>query len=107
MGLAALLAVPGGLGAMLPLPFSWYSYGVGEGLVLAWLLRRFDVLTMVVAVGTAVLWILNYPLLVILSEVGNAAHWAIFMGWGLFVLAGVWVAFRAPLLRAMRQAAAE
>ncbi len=104
--LGVLLILPIPLAAWELRPLTWYVFAIPESLLLVWLLRRFDVLTMLSAVSTAVLWNLNYPLLVILSEVGNAAHWALFLGWGLVVLAATAISFRAPLTRALRHASA-
>jgi serine/threonine protein kinase len=71
-----------------------------EAILLAWLLSRYDVLTVIVAVATTVLWVINYPLLVIFSEVGNTGEWAVFIGWGLVILAAAVVAFRSTFARA-------
>ena len=73
----------------------------------AWALVAYDVLTAIVAVGTAVLWSLNYPLLQILREVGNGGQWAVFIGWSVLVAAAATVAFRAELGRAVQRARAE
>jgi len=73
----------------------------------AWALVAYDALTAIVAVGTAVLWILNYPLLQILQNVGNGGQWAVFIGWGVLVAAAAAVAFRAQLVRAVQRAKAE
>ncbi len=60
----------------------------------------YDALTVVVGVSTAVLWTLNYPLLQIFAEVGNAAHWALFVAWGVVVAAGVLLGFRSAAVNA-------
>ncbi len=54
----------------------------------------YDVLTVVVGVGTAVFWTLNYPLLKIFAEVGNGAHWALFVAWGVLIALGALLGFR-------------
>jgi predicted Ser/Thr protein kinase len=77
-----------------------------EALFLGWLLQRYDVLTVMAAVATAVLWVINYPLLVILREVGNTGQWAVFLGWGALVLAAAAVAFQPELARRLQRAKA-
>lgn len=67
------------------------------------LLVRYDVLTVTVAIATAVLWTLNYPLLYVFEEVGNASYWAVFVGWGAVVAAAAAVAFGPHLERARRR----
>jgi len=74
---------------------------------LAWLFFVYDALSAIVAVGTAVLWTLNYPLLQIFRELGNSGQWAVFIGWGLLVAAAAAVAFRAELARSLQRAKAE
>jgi hypothetical protein len=76
-------------------------------LVATWVLLAYDILTVIVAVATAVLWTLNHPLLQILQEVGNGGQWAVFMGWSVLVAAAAAVAFRAELVRAVQRARAE
>lgn len=58
-------------------------------------------------VGTAVLWLLDYPLLQILQNLGNGGEWAVFIGWGLLVAAAAAVAFRSELARSLQRAKAE
>jgi hypothetical protein len=77
------------------------------GFLVACLLVLYDVLTVIVAVGTAVLWLLNYPLLQILQNLGNAGQWAVFIGWGVLVAAGAAVGFRSELARARERWKAE
>ncbi len=77
------------------------------GVVLGWLLTAYDVLTVIVAAGTSVLWTLNYPLLDMLQVVGNGAHWGIFIGWGVLVVAAALAASRAELARAWQRKRAE
>lgn len=76
-------------------------------LLLAFLLVRYDVLTVIVAVATTVLWTLNYPLLRIFGEVGNSGPWAVFIGWGVLVAAAAALAFRAQLDRARERLRAQ
>ena len=64
-----------------------------------------SLLTAIVAVGTAVIFIFNYPLLTILSEVGNAPQWGMFIGWAAVVTAGALVAFRKQFDRWRKQLA--
>ncbi len=68
-----------------------------EALLLVWLLERYDVLTTIAAVATAVLWMLNYPLLLIFREVGNTGHWVVFLAWGAVVLLAAVLGFRSAL----------
>jgi hypothetical protein len=75
--------------------------------LLAWLVVRRDLLTTAFAIGTVVLWNINYPLLIFFREVGNGAHWAIFVGWGLLVLLAAAVAFRSALARARQRLVSE
>ncbi len=79
-----------------------------ELFLLLWLLEHFDVLTIAAAVATAVLWVVNYPLLVIFQTVGNGAHWAVFWGWAAIVVLAAASAARPSLanLRRRIQAAA-
>ncbi len=83
----------------------YFALLIAAGLLVA-AFAIYDVLTLAVAVGTAVLWALNYPLLQILSEVGNGAHWALFVAWGVLVAAGALLGFRSAATNAwhkMRQ----
>lgn len=57
-----------------------------------------------VAVGTATLWTLNYPLLLILQPLGNIWHWVIFIGWFLAVTAAAVSVFRSPVAEALQRA---
>jgi hypothetical protein len=84
----------------LPRPAGWMYGFLFLSFVPVWLLRRYDVLTVMAAVATAVLWLLNYPLLVLFREVGNAGHWALFLVWGALVALAAALAFRASLRRA-------
>jgi hypothetical protein len=77
------------------------------GTVLTWLLLKYDVLTVLTAVATSILWTLNYPLLQVFRELGNGGQWAVFIGWGVLVTAAAAVAFRAELVRAVQRARAE
>ena len=73
-------------------------------LVLAFLLLGyFDVLTAVAAVFTYVLWTLNYSTAALLRDIGNTAHWAVWGAWLLAAASAGAIAFRAPLLRALRR----
>ncbi len=107
--LAFKIFFPFGLGFMV---FVWkaiFPFGFGRltgtefwpvlglwllGILVVLVLTRYDLLTAMVAVVTAVIFIFNYPLLTILSEVGNAPQWGLFIGWGAVVTAGALVAFR-------------
>jgi hypothetical protein len=75
----------------------WPAFFI-EAIFLAWLLRRFDVLTVMAAVFTAVLWIMNYPLLDIFQEVGNGTHVAVLWGWALVAIGAAAMAFRRQLM---------
>jgi hypothetical protein len=88
-------------------PFGMVWAFLLEAVFLGWLLQRYDVLTGVAAIATAVLWIINYPLLIILSEVGNSGQWSLFVGWGALVAAAALVAFRSELARAHERWKAE
>jgi hypothetical protein len=56
-------------------------------IVLCWTVKKYDLLAGMTAIGTLALWNLNYPLLLMRSEVGNGAHWAIFVAWAVMVAA--------------------
>ena len=90
------------------------SLGVGHiyivyipGLILVFIMLRYDILTVFVAVATATIWSLNYPLLYLLGEVGNTGQWLVFIGWGVFVGLGALVAFRSQFDQWRRQMAEE
>lgn len=91
------------LADFLPRPFGGFYGLVVFAALLAWLLVRHDLLTTAFAIGTAVLWNVNYPLLIFFQEVGNGAYWAIFVGWGLLVLLAAAAAFRSALARARQR----
>jgi hypothetical protein len=76
-------------------------------LIPAFLFVLYDALSAMVAIGTAVLWTLNYPLLQFFQEVGNGGQWAVFLGWGALVAGGAAVAFRAEIVRHLQRAKAE
>ncbi len=85
-------------------PFSGYVLlPIILGALLVLLLHVYDVLTAMVAVGTAVFWMLNYPLLSILQETGNDGHWVLFGFWAVLVLASVVLAFRSALAQSFRR----
>ncbi len=86
------------LGYMVTLGFPYPLAPVLLGALLAVLIVKYDVLTAMVAVATAVLWSLNYPLLDILQEIGNGGQWAVFVVWAVVVLGAV-VAASLPVLR--------
>jgi hypothetical protein len=88
-------------------PFGMVWAFLLEAILLAWLLQKYDVLTGIAAIATAVLWIINYPLLIILSEAGNSGQWAVFIGWGMLVAAAALVAFRSQLGRVHERLKAE
>jgi len=60
-------------------------------------------LTVLAAVSTAALFVINYPLLAIFGELGNGTQWAIVVAWGLLVSGAAAVAFRPSLLEAWRR----
>jgi predicted Ser/Thr protein kinase len=91
------------LADFLPRPMGTFFGLVVFAVLLAWLVVRYDLLTAAFAIGTAVLWNVNYPLLIFFREVGNSAYWAIFVGWGLLVLLAAAVAFRSALARARQR----
>jgi len=103
-----LIGVPLHLVQFTILPAGWALAWMLEAWLLVWLLDRYDVLTIMAAVATAVLWIINYPLLVIFQTVGNGAHWAVFCGWAAVVALAAASAARPSLanLRHRIQAAA-
>lgn len=72
-------------------------------LVLGWVMISYDVLTVVVAIATSVLWTLNYSLLQLFQDLGNGGEWALFIGWGILVAAGVVVANRPQLVHATKR----
>ncbi len=82
--------------------FGFFLYSLVWALALGWLVVRYDLLTAVIAVATATLWALNYPLLYILRDIGNEAHWGIFAGWFALILLAAMTAFRSRLVRALK-----
>ncbi len=82
LGIAAL---PLHVGVFEGMFLGFFLYSAIWAIALGWVLVRYDLLTAVVAVATATLWALNYPLLHILRDIGNEAHWGIFAGWGVLI----------------------
>jgi hypothetical protein len=76
-------------------------------LIPALLFVFYDALSAMVAIGTAVLWTLNYPLLQFFQEVGNGGQRAVFLGWGALVAAAAALAFRTEIARRLQRAKAE
>ena len=74
-----------------------------QALILTWLLKRYDVLTVMAAVSTTALFVINYPLLAIFGELGNGAQWAVFVAWGLLVSGAAAVALQSNLREAWRR----
>ncbi|MBI4474002.1 MAG: serine/threonine protein kinase, partial [Acidobacteria bacterium] len=73
-------------------------------ILVAWLALQYDLLTVIVAVTTAVLWGINLPLLEIFTIVGNTAEIVALAGWFIAVAAGVALGFRREILRELKGA---
>jgi hypothetical protein len=94
-------------------PIHWaQGHGPGGGIFeMQWLLGAlvllllwsYDVLTAITAVATMTLWSMNYPLLHLNRDVGNAGQWAVFVSWGVFVLGAFFLAFRPSVVSHWRQ----
>jgi len=94
-GLRLHFPVTLGFGAsVMAMPVIW-------GAFVAWVFWRYGALAAVVATATNVLWTLNYPLLFMLREVGNASPWALFAGWATLIVGATLAAFRTKLKQAM------
>jgi hypothetical protein len=74
-----------------------------EAVFLAWVLRRYDILTVMATVFTFTLWTINWPLLGVFETVGNGAHQAIQAGWFAMMLGAAAMAFRSHLTRGWKQ----
>jgi hypothetical protein len=68
--------------------------------------RRYDLLTLCVAIGTFALWWANYPLFVMQQPIGSSGPWTVFIMWGLCLAGAVTVAFQSVLRRSYRRLAA-
>jgi hypothetical protein len=68
-----------------------FHFALLESALLAWIVSRYDILTLAVAVATATVCVINYPLLEIFSVTGNGPQSAVFALWALLVLFGVGV----------------
>jgi len=91
------------LGDFLWAPMGWVWLVGVQALILTWLLKRYDVLTVMAAVSTTALFVINYPLLAIFGELGNGAQWAVFVAWGLLVSGAAAVALQSNLREAWRR----
>ncbi len=89
--------------AMGPL-FGFFCVPLMMAILLAVAFELYDVFTVAVGVGTAVLWTLNYPLLQIFAEVGNGAHWSLFVAWGALIAVGALLGFRTAAAGAWQRA---
>lgn len=74
-----------------------------ETVFLAWVLRHYDILTVMAAVFTFTLWIIDWPLLGVFETVGNGAYQAVLAGWFVLMLGAAAMAFRAHLSQSWRQ----
>jgi hypothetical protein len=73
-------------------------------LVLAF--RRFDLLTLCVAIGVFALWWANYPLFVMQQPIGASGPWTVFILWGLCIAGALGLAFQSTLRHRYRRLAA-
>jgi len=73
--------------------------------LLAFILLRFDLLTLMGAGFTFGFWWLNYRLLVMFEPTGAGEQWLAFYLWGVFVLAAAGIAFQAALMSGYRRLA--
>jgi hypothetical protein len=105
---AALLAASGirlSMGAVQPWYWTLLVLFI-DYLFLVLAFRRFDLLTLCVAVGTFALWWANYPLFVMQQPIGASAPWTVFILWGLGVAAASAAAFQSTFRRGYRRLAA-
>jgi hypothetical protein len=105
---AAALAATGirsSMAAVEPWPFIAVVLFI-DFLLLIVSFRRFDLLTVLIAIGTFAFWWANYPLFVMLQPIGAAGPSMAFVAWGLVIAAALWLAFQATLRRGYRRLAA-
>jgi len=81
-------------GATLGFSLSVFVIPTLWGAILAWIFWKYGALATMMATSTCVLCSLNYPLLFLLRDVGNATNWAVFVGWGILIAAATFAAFR-------------
>ena len=95
----------------LGLPVSAFtSIGLGmillpllSGIFLSWLLLRYDVLTVAIAISTMVLVTLNTPLLDIFRETGTSSHFALFGVWIALLFSACLIAFQKHFTDLLRE----
>ena len=85
----------------LPQPSRTASYAILLGIY-----GRYDLVTLVAAIGTFALWWTNYPLFVMQRPIGATQPWIAFTVWGFGVAAAAALAFQHELRNAYRRAAA-
>jgi hypothetical protein len=108
VGAAAVLAASGirvSMATVEPWPFTAIVLFVDYAALLA-VFRRFDFLTLSVAIGTLGLWWANYTLFVMQQPIGATGPWMTFLVWGLGLTAATALAFRSTIQRGYSRAAA-
>lgn len=99
----AALLVAGGLLEVLTEPLSHHSLHslafqvltqFAIGIAFAWLLVKFDLLTLLAATFTYALWLRGYPTIPMFETVGNAQFWLPFLLWAAILGWGVFAGFR-------------
>ena len=81
----------------------FYVPGILLGMLIGSALVVTDLFTVMFAFATSVVWSLNYPLLGILSDVGNSGQWMVFAAWGAVVAAALVIVFREQLAAGWRR----
>ncbi len=76
-----------------------------QGALFAWILYRFDALTVMAAMFTVEMWLLIYPMFVLLRDVETSA-WLTTLPWFVIVIAGLTIYLR-PRITAAGRAVAE
>ena len=74
-----------------------------EGIFLYWLLEWFDVMTVAVAVGTAVFFSINHSLLYFYQVQGNGPQVILFILWALILVSASFVAFRPAIQKQIKR----
>lgn len=104
-GLLAALGIRDSMGTVLPAYWTWLVLFV-DYVILVSAFRRFDLLTVCVAIGTFAFWWANYPLFVMQQPIGAVGPKGGFVVWGVMVAVAAALAFQASLRRGYRRVAA-
>ena len=88
------------------LAFSLLLFAGLQGLFFAWILYRYDFLTVVAAIFTVETWLVVYPIYVIFRRVEWLQSALALLPWYLLLLLGLTIYFRPQLVAARQRAAA-